>query len=110
MQVDFEYMNSEVNPQFANIVSPTEVVVDTTYHVERDGGGGDMHVTMHYAMVEPIREIVDAGAQSDRDEIDDRWALSLQEEMKEAEGEVSSILTEVELPLSDVLKIKFVVV
>src|SRR3569832_1434484 len=46
---DFENMNTEVNPQFANIVSPTEVVVVTTFHVELDGGGGDMHVTMPYA-------------------------------------------------------------
>lgn len=106
MPVEFEYMNSEVNPQFANIVSPTEVVVVTTFHVELDGGGGDMHVTMPYAMVEPIREILDAGVQSDRADIDDRWAQSLQEEMKEAEVEVSSILTQVDLSLNDVLKIK----
>ncbi|MCG8081229.1 MAG: flagellar motor switch protein FliM, partial [Candidatus Thiodiazotropha taylori] len=29
-QVDFEYSGSEVNPQFANIVSPSEVVVVTS--------------------------------------------------------------------------------
>jgi len=106
MPVEFEYINSEVNPQFANIVSPTEVVVVTTFHVELDGGGGDMHVTMPYAMVEPIREMLDAGVQSDRADIDDRWSLSLQEEIKEAEVEVSSILTQVTLPLSDVINIK----
>ena len=106
MSVDFEYMNSEVNPQFANIVSPTEVVVVTTFHVELDGGGGDLHITMPYSMVEPIREILDAGVQSDREDIDSRWAISLQEEMKEAEVEVSSVLTETVLTLQDILKIK----
>ena len=106
MAVEFEYINSEVNPQFANIVSPTEVVVVTTFHVELDGGGGDLHITMPYSMVEPIREILDAGVQSDREDIDDRWAQSLQEEMKEAEVEVSSVLTKVDLSLGEVLKIK----
>ncbi len=106
MAVEFEYINSEVNPQFANIVSPTEVVVVTTFHVELDGGGGDLHITMPYSMVEPIREILDAGVQSDREDIDDRWALSLQEEMKEAEVEVSSVLTKVDLSLGEILKIK----
>lgn len=106
MPVEFEYINSEVNPQFANIVSPTEVVVVTTFHVELDGGGGDLHITLPYSMVEPIREILDAGVQSDREDIDGRWAVSLQEEMKEAEVEVSSILTEVDLSLGEILKIK----
>lgn len=106
MPVEFEYINSEVNPQFANIVSPTEVVVVTTFHIELDGGGGDMHVTMPYSMVEPIREILDAGVQSDREDTDSRWAISLQEEMKEAEVEITSILAEVDLSLAEILKIK----
>lgn len=103
MNVDFEYMHSEVNPQFANIVSPTEVVVVNTFHVELEGGGGDFHITMPYAMVEPIRDILDAGVQSDRSETDDRWMNSLREEILEAEIEVDSILTEATLSMRDLV-------
>ncbi len=46
MPVDFEFINSEVNPQFANIVSPTEVVVVTSFKVELEGGGGDIFVCL----------------------------------------------------------------
>ena len=106
MDVDFEYMNSEVNPQFANIVSPTEVVVVSTLHVELEGGGGDMHITMPYSMVEPIRELLDAGIQSDRTDTDERWTTALQEEMKEARVELSSTLTETTLKLSDMMNMK----
>lgn len=106
MQISFDYINSEVNPQFANIVSPSEVVVVTTFHVELDGGGGDFHVTMPYSMVEPIREILDAGVQSDRSETDERWVLALREDMKEAEVELATTLLEVTLSLEEVLKIK----
>jgi len=106
LQINFEYMNSEVNPQFANIVSPSEVVVVTTFHVELDGGGGDLHVTMPYSMVEPIREILDAGVQSDRNETDERWVLALREDMKEAQVNMTTTLLEVTLSLADVLKIK----
>jgi len=106
MQINFEYMNSEVNPQFANIVSPSEVVVVTTFHVELDGGGGDLHVTMPYSMVEPIREILDAGVQSDRNETDERWVLALREDMKEAQVNMTTTLLEVTLSLKDVLNIK----
>ena len=106
LQINFEYINSEVNPQFANIVSPSEVVVVTTFHVELDGGGGDLHVTMPYSMVEPIREILDAGVQSDRSDTDERWVHALREDMKEAKVELSTTLLEVSLSLSDVLNMK----
>lgn len=106
MPVDFEYLSSEVNPQFANIVSPSEVVVVSTFHVELDGGGGDLHVTMPYAMLEPIRELLDAGVQSDRSEVDERWSHALRDEMKGAMVDVSSVLTETQLPLRDLLKLK----
>ena len=66
LEMNFEYVNSEVNPAMANIVSPSEVVVVSTFHIELDGGGGDLHITMPYSMIEPIREMLDAGFQSDR--------------------------------------------
>lgn len=106
MQLEFEYLNSEVNPQFANIVSPTEVVVVTTFHIELEGGGGDLHVTMPYSMLEPIRELLDAGVQSDRVETDERWLLALREEIKEAQVELNSTLVETQISLRDLLRLK----
>ncbi|MBN4079190.1 flagellar motor switch protein FliM [Beggiatoa alba] len=106
MQLDFEKQNSEVNPQFANIVSPSEVVVVNTFHVEIEGGGGDFHITMPYSMLEPIREVLDAGVQSDRDETDDRWLESLREEVKSSMVELSCTLAETELTLREIVDMK----
>jgi flagellar motor switch protein FliM len=106
MPLEFEFKTMEVNPQFANIVSPTEVVVVSTFHVELDGGGGDLQITMPYAMLEPIRELLDAGIQSDVTEKDERWAISLREEIKSAEVELSSTLTRLEMSLRDVMRLQ----
>lgn len=106
MEVDFEYQNSEVNPHFANIVSPTEVVVVSTFHVELDGGGGDMHVTFPYSMVEPIRELLDAGTVSDRTEVDSRWTKALSEDIKSADIELKSNLLEVNLTLGEIVNLQ----
>ncbi|MGB5329177.1 MAG: flagellar motor switch protein FliM, partial [Gammaproteobacteria bacterium] len=38
MAVNFNYHNHEVNPSMATIVSPTEVIVVSSFHVELDGG------------------------------------------------------------------------
>ncbi len=106
IDAEFEYINSEVNPQFANIVSPTEVVVVTKFTIELDGGGGDLHITMPYSMLEPIRELLDAGVQSDRSEIDQRWITALRDEVKSAEVDLTCLLTETEICLNEILNMK----
>jgi flagellar motor switch protein FliM len=57
-------------------------------------------------MVEPIRDLLDAGIASDIADKDERWVLSLREEIKLAEVKVSCTLTEMELPLIDVLNLR----
>ncbi len=106
LQTEFEYVNSEVNPQFANIVSPTEVVVVSMFQIELDGGGGNLHVTIPYSMLEPYRDMLDAGVQSDRTEVDERWMKALRREMRTAEVDVRSTLVETTLSLNDVMRMK----
>jgi flagellar motor switch protein FliM len=101
-RVRFEYTGSEVNPQFANIVSPSEVVVVTSFHVDLESGGGEFHVCMPYSMLEPIRELLDAGVQSDRGERDARWERSLRDQIMDAQVELSSNLTEFTLSLGEI--------
>ena len=104
--LEFEYQNSEMNPQFANIVSPTEVVVVNSFHIELEGGGGDIHLTVPNAMIEPLRELLAAGMQSDRKEQDDRWPNSLRNEVKGAEVEVEATLAETEITLGELVRLK----
>jgi len=107
MDVHFEFVSREVNPQFANIISPSEVVVVSKLQIELDGGGGEIHLAMPYSMLEPIRDQLDAGLSSDRtEEVDDRWVRSLHEEIKSANVNLSSILAERELSVADVVNMK----
>ena len=106
LPLEFEYLNSEINPQFANIVSPTETVVVSRFHVELDGGGGEIHLTLPYAMVEPIRTLLDAGVQSDRVDRDDRWSETLHEEILDAEVGLSTLLLETEISIGDFLQLR----
>jgi flagellar motor switch protein FliM len=105
-QIQFEYQSSEINPHFANIVSPTEIVVTTRFHIDLDGKGGDMHLTFPYSMIEPLREVLDAGVQSDRVEHDERWLQSLREEIEDADIEISLMLGRSRITLGDLLNLK----
>ena len=106
MDVSFEYLDSEVNPAMANIVSPTEVVVISSFHIELDGGGGDFHVSLPYSMLEPIRELLDAGVQSDKEDTDLRWSKALRDEIMDVKVNLSTHMLDVEVSLQDIMEFK----
>ena len=106
MNVEFEYINSEINPHFANIVTPREYVVVCRFHVELEGGGGDIHITLPYSMLEPIRDVLDAGIQSDRNDRDESWGITLREQLNGAEVELSSVIARRRMSLRELTKLK----
>ncbi len=106
MDVEFEYLDSEVNPAMANIVSPTEVIVVSSFHIELDGGGGDFHVAMPYSMLEPIRELLDAGVQSDKGDTDLRWSKALRDEIMDVSVGLRAKLLDLDLPLHKLMDLK----
>ena len=103
MEVNFEYINSEVNPAMANIVGPSEAIVVSTFHIELDGGGGDLHVTMPYSMIEPVREMLDAGFQSDLDDQDERWVNALRQDVLDVAVPIGATVARRQLRLRDIL-------
>jgi len=106
LAVEFEYSNSEVNPHFASIVSPREYVVVSKFHVELEGGGGEMHVTLPYAMLEPLRELLDAGIASDRSEKDESFPVQLREGLNVAELEIAGVLATKTLSVRQLVALK----
>jgi flagellar motor switch protein FliM len=72
------YVRSEVNPQFATIVPPTDLVIVTKFELELEQSSGTISLCMPYAMIEPIRNKLTAGFQSDALEVDNTWRHRLQ--------------------------------
>ena len=106
LPLDFEFINAEVNPSMANIVSPSEVVVVSTFHVELDGGGGDIHITLPYSMIEPIRETLDAGLQTDVDDIDERWVNALREDIMAATVDINCTVAHKDITLREIIDLE----
>ena len=106
MDVEFEYLDHEVNPAMANIVSPSEVLVVNHFHIDLDGGGGDMHIAFPYSMIEPIRELLDAGVQSDKGDTDVRWNRALREEVMDVNVDMRVKLLDTDLTLREIMDFK----
>lgn len=106
MELTFEYISSEINPHFASIVgSEEDIVVISTVNVAMEGGGGDINIVMPYAMIEPIRALLDTpGNMSDESDI--HWKLALRNEILGAEVSMNSLLVEKNLSIREVLHLK----
>lgn len=53
MAMSFEFSRREDNPLLVNMVAPDEEVVVNSLHIELEGGGGDIHLSIPYFMLEP---------------------------------------------------------
>jgi flagellar motor switch protein FliM len=105
MALNFEYMSSEINPHFANIVGAEDIVVISTINIALEGGGGDINIVMPYSMIEPIRALLDVIG-DDSDETDIQWKLALRNEVLGAEVSMNSLLAEKNLFIREVLQLK----
>lgn len=105
IDLDFEYVGSEINPRFANIIGPADIIVISTIHVELEGGGGDINIAMPYAMLEPIRELLDA-ITSDSGEVDGGWQVALRSEVMRAEVNINSLLVEKTMTIREIMRLK----
>lgn len=105
-KIEFEAVGHEVNPQFANIVGPTDPVVVMELSVDLEGVGGEVHMVIPYQMLDPVREKLESGTQTEGGDLDDRWVRSLYHEVEGINVELSCQLADVRMKVSDVIKME----
>jgi len=104
--VTISFVRSEVNPQFAAIVPPTDVVVVILFEIEMDQVSGTITVCLPYSTIEPIIGKLKAGFQSDQLEVDQLWIKRLRERMLEAQVEVVVELGKATITSKDLVNFK----
>ncbi len=82
--LELEYQRSEMQPQFANIATPSEIVISTSFQLEIGEITGSIHLCMPYATLEPIRDVLYSSTQGDSIEVDRRWVNVLTQEIQAA--------------------------
>lgn len=105
-EVDFEYVRSEMNTQFANIATPSEIVVAFTFTIELSGNSAEMHICLPYSMIEPIRDVLYSTMHSEQAGSDTRWTNMLRRQLLSAEVELTAPLGGAPLTLGQVKEFK----
>lgn len=96
----------EVNPAMANVISSAEVLIIAKFKVELETGSGEVHVSIPYSSLEPIREILDSAIKTEQKDSDERWMNALREEILDAPVRLSSILAERNMSLRTLKQLK----
>ena len=86
--VSTNYVRSEVNPQFAAIVPPTDIVLVILFDIELENISGSITICLPYAAIEPIMPKLKAQFQSEETEIDQVWVRRLRTELLQTEVEM----------------------
>ena len=103
--LDFEYVRAEMHARLANIVSPNEVVINTTFHIEFGPIGGALNVCIPYSMIEPIRDLLTNPLQGEV-EVDKRWVKQLSQQVKSADVELKAPFQNFQSTIGQLLKLK----
>lgn len=106
VQLEFKVVDEETEPKFVSIASPSDGVLVSTFELELEDGSGELQITLPDNMLAPIRKLLDAGVQSDREEKQERWSKALREEVEDAQVELYTTLAETDISLRDLIKLK----
>lgn len=104
--LSFEYVRSEMNTQFANIATPSEVVISISFTLEFSGNSSELHVCLPYSMVEPIRDLLHSTMHSEQASSDNRWTAMLHRELQTAMVELVATLGSSTITLDKVVDLK----
>ena len=98
-----EYVRSESNPQFAMVVTASEIVVVVTLQVLMGDMTRELFLVYPYAMLEPIKEKLYSGLVSDQLEQDSGWTGKFREKLQECHLPLTVRLGTTTVTLRDVL-------
>lgn len=104
--LELHYQRSEMQPQFANIATPSEIVVTTTFNLEIGDISGSIHFCVPYATLEPIRDVLYSSTQGDSMEVDRRWVTLLTREIQAAEVTLVAELAQADATVEQLLAMR----
>jgi flagellar motor switch protein FliM len=104
--VEMEYQRSEMQPQFANIATPSEIVVATSFTLEIGETSGTVHFCIPYSTLEPIRDVLYSTMQGDSSEPDRRWVKLLKQQIQSADVKLVAELAKATATIEQLLAFK----
>ena len=99
-------VRSEVNPQFAAIVTPNDIVLVLLFKIEMESISGTLTICLPYTAIEPIIPKLKTEFQSEKMEVDHVWVSRLRAKLLATELELVAELGTTTITPQDLMKYK----
>ncbi len=104
--VTFQFERLEVNPRFATVSRLSNAAVLARMRIEMEDRGGRLELLLPYALLEPVRELLLQQFMGEKFGRDSIWETHLAEELLNTDIDLSVVLDEQIMRLSDVLALR----
>ncbi len=102
-----EYQRTEVNPQFATVAAPTDMVMNQTLQVELEGmAKGAISIMIPYAALERFRALLSSALRTDGEDDGDSWSDSINQTLRTIDVDFCAMLGTGQLSLRELMKLK----
>lgn len=106
LPVQTEVVGDEVNPGLVNVIPGSEVLMLSSFRLELEEGGGELHVAFPYASLEPFKGILDATGKKEAKDSNDQWRSNMERSLLDAELPLNCVIGDVQLRLRDLLRLQ----
>jgi len=104
--LELDYQRAEMQPQFANVAQPSEIVVSTSFTLEIGEASGTIHFCIPYATLEPIRDVLYSTMHGTSFAPDRRWVNLMTQQIQAAEVELIAELAQAPATVEQLLALK----
>ncbi len=104
--LSFQYVRSEINPQFISIVYPSDLVIVVPFALELEEFTGMIFLCIPYATLEPIKGKLYSGYQTDQLELDHTWVERFVEHIRHTRVELVVDMGGCQISVQDLLNLK----
>ena len=105
-EVKTVFSHSEMDPQFAGIVKPEDVVIVNKFEVELENITGIITLCIPYSSIEPIRDRLKTGFHEEHKEVDNEWRRYVKKKIMDMDVEVSCTIGMSNIKGEDLLRLK----
>ncbi len=98
-----QVVGEEVNPGLVNVLSSSEIMMVSSFRLELEEGGGELHIAYPYASLEPYRNLLDTTTKTDQEASDVVWRSKLERSLLDAQLPMSCVIGESQVRLRDLM-------
>ena len=104
--LDVQHAQTEVNPAYVTLATPSETVVVTRVDITLNGAGGSLSVVAPLSAFDSVRDKLAEGLKNVSAETRQRWRQSLRSQLEQTELELNTVFLEMEISMRELLRMQ----